>query len=84
VIAFSGSDAPICFISEIVSTAEGSAHLFCGLAGVPSFIPQIAAWVRSLDPDLAQDSLDVNLHRRLGDINLYAFVGFAFDQAWVN
>jgi hypothetical protein len=36
-----------------------------------------------LDPDFAQDRLDVDLYRRLGDIDLsgYAFVGIAFDQA---
>ena len=39
-----------------------------------------------LDLDLAQDRLDVDLHRRLGDIHLsgYAFVGVAFDQAAQN
>ena len=39
-----------------------------------------------LDPDLAQDPLDMDLHRRLGDIDLsgYAFVGIAFDQAAQN
>jgi hypothetical protein len=39
-----------------------------------------------LDPDLAQDRLDVDLRGLLGDIDLsgYDFVGIAFDQAAQN
>src|SRR6266404_9052833 len=78
-IAPSGTDVPICLISEITSTGfgsrlltskvEGGELLFASRGTDPLFIPQIAACVR-LDPDLAKDRLDVDHHGRLGDVDL--------------
>ena len=73
-------------IGRSMSLPEGGALLISRTCQCPMVHCPNCRLCPVLDPDLAQDRLDMDLHGRLGDIDLsgYAFVGIAFDQAAQN
>jgi len=78
----------ICLISEkAVGDLEAAAGSHRRFLGELLFVdPPNRRLCPVLNSDLAKDCLDVDLHGRLGDIELsgYDFVGIAFDQAAQN